>query len=75
MLGFEVRYNNEMIQSSVDGGLLEIIFTSGSLHDDEHLFIWGRNRRWMNIDFERCKISEEQFQTEKTMIYIESKLK
>lgn len=42
MLGFEVRYNNEIIRSSIDGGLLEVIFTSGGLqHDNEYLFIWG----------------------------------
>lgn len=41
MLGFEMRINNEMIRSSINRGLLEVIFTSGGLHDNERLFIWG----------------------------------
>lgn len=41
MLGFEVRFNDEIIRSSIDKGLLEVIFTSGGLLDNEHLFIWG----------------------------------
>lgn len=41
MLGFEVQFNDEVIQSSIDRGLVEVIFTSGGLSNNEYLHIWG----------------------------------
>lgn len=41
MLGFEVRFNDEVIRSSIDRGMLEVIFTSNGLEKNEYLHIWG----------------------------------
>ena len=41
MLGFEVRFNDEVIRSSIDRGLLEVIFTCNTMDDNECLHIWG----------------------------------
>lgn len=41
MLGFEVHVNDEVIRSSIDKGLMEVIFTSGGMRNTEQLWIWG----------------------------------
>lgn len=41
MLGFEVRFNDEVIRSSIDKGLLEVIFTCNTRDNNECLYIWG----------------------------------
>jgi hypothetical protein len=61
MLGFEIRFNEEVILSSIDSGLMEVIFTSGGLRNKEYLHIWGLSSfhimRWYSADVECDKIA------------------
>jgi hypothetical protein len=61
MLGFEVSFKEKVIQSSIDRGLMEVIFTSGGLNNNEYLFIWGltsfHSMRWHSDNIECDKIT------------------
>jgi hypothetical protein len=61
MLGFEVCFDGEVIRTSVDKGLMEVIFTSGGLDDVEFLHIWGltsfHRMAWHSAVVEKDKVA------------------
>jgi ribonuclease BN (tRNA processing enzyme) len=41
MLGFEVIFNEETVRLAINSGIMEVIFTSGGLDNNEMLYIFG----------------------------------
>jgi deoxyhypusine synthase len=77
MLGFEVRFNEEVILTSIDSGVMEVIFTSGGLRKKDSLHIWGftafHEMGWYSSDVECDKIAVRIVNVERGSEPIEKK--